>query len=274
MSWFYHALIASLLLRPRMRLILFHQLRINLHRAYISMPEHFPDRMYIRAVFQKVRGEGMAESVGSDILFNPRHFLIMLYDFPEALTGHMFAADVDEEGLLVWVQDHLRSYQRDIITEGFDGGRIHWDEAFRITVYTPYLARLQVNIRDLQIDQLRHADPRRVKKLQHCLSAVAIRVDAVWLGKEQLHFPVCQDRRQLLGCLLWSQPLRWVKRDELLYEEMRIETFNRGNGPGNGGHGFAGGAERRYVAAQLLCGRINDPVFVEIIYKLPYISHI
>ena len=65
------------------------------------MPEHFPDRMYIRAVFQKVRGEGMAESVGSDILFNPRHFLIMLYDFPETLTGHMFAADVDEEGLFV-----------------------------------------------------------------------------------------------------------------------------------------------------------------------------
>ena len=92
---------ASLLLRPRMRPILFHQLRINLHRAYISMPEHIPDRMYIRAVLQKVRGEGMTKSVGGDVLLDARHFLIMLYDFPEALTGHVLPADVDEEGLLV-----------------------------------------------------------------------------------------------------------------------------------------------------------------------------
>ena len=65
------------------------------------MPEHLLDRMYIRAVLQKVRGEGMTEGVGSDVLFNPRHLLIMLYDFPETLSGHMFAADVDEEGLFV-----------------------------------------------------------------------------------------------------------------------------------------------------------------------------
>ena len=34
MSWFYHTLAASC---PRMRPILFHQLRINLHRAYSSV---------------------------------------------------------------------------------------------------------------------------------------------------------------------------------------------------------------------------------------------
>ena len=158
-----HALTASLLLRPRMRPVLFHQLRINLHRAYIPMPEHLLDRMYIRAVLQKVRREGVPKGVGSDILFNPRHFLIMLYDFPKTLSGHMFATYVHEEGLLTWAQDHLWSYQSDIITEGFDRRRIHWDEPFRITVYTPYHARLQVNIRDLQIDELRHTYPCRVQ---------------------------------------------------------------------------------------------------------------
>ena len=96
-----HALAASLLLRPWMRPVLFHQLRINLHRAYIPMSQHIPDRMYIRAVLQKVRREGVPKGVGSDVLYNARHLLIMLYDFPEALTGHVLPADVDEEGLLV-----------------------------------------------------------------------------------------------------------------------------------------------------------------------------
>ena len=97
----FHALAASPLLCPGMRPVLFHQLRINLRRDYIPMSQHIPDRMYIRAVFQQVRGEGVPKGVGSDILFNPRHLLIMLYDLPETLSGHMFATDVDEEGLFV-----------------------------------------------------------------------------------------------------------------------------------------------------------------------------
>ena len=92
---------------PRMRLVvnvfdlLIHQLRINLHRAYILMPQHIPDCMYISAVFQQVRGEGMAESVWSDVLLDARFLLIELDYLPETLSGHMFAADVDEEGLFV-----------------------------------------------------------------------------------------------------------------------------------------------------------------------------
>ena len=51
-----HALAASLLLRPRMRLVVnvlqlpVYQLRIHMGRRYISMPEHLLDRMYIRAI--------------------------------------------------------------------------------------------------------------------------------------------------------------------------------------------------------------------------------
>ena len=93
------------------------------------MSQHIPDRMYIRAVFQQVRGEGMAESVGSDVLLDARFLLIELDYLPETLSGHMFATYVHEEGLLTWAQDHLWSYQSDIITEGFDGGRIHGDES-------------------------------------------------------------------------------------------------------------------------------------------------
>ena len=113
---FFHALIASLLLRPRMRLVVnvlqlpVYQLRINLHRAYIPMPEHFPDRTYIRAVFQQVRGEGMAKRMRSDILLDARHLLIVLDYLPETLSGHVLPADVDEEGLFTWAQDHLWSY--------------------------------------------------------------------------------------------------------------------------------------------------------------------
>ena len=101
MSWFLFILAASPLLCPGMRPVLFHQLRIHMGRRYILMPEHLLDRMYIRAVLQKVRREGVPKGVGSDILFNPRHFLIMLYDLPEPLSGHVLPADVYEEGLFV-----------------------------------------------------------------------------------------------------------------------------------------------------------------------------
>ena len=54
--------------RSRMRLVFPYQLRINLHGAYILMPQHLLDCVNIRAVFQQVRREGMAEGVGRDIL--------------------------------------------------------------------------------------------------------------------------------------------------------------------------------------------------------------
>ena len=101
MSWFLFILAASPLLCPGMRPVLFHQLRIHVHRAYIPMPQHLLDRMDIRAVFQQVRGEGMAESVWGDILLDARHLLIVLYDLPESLTGHVLATYVHEEGLFV-----------------------------------------------------------------------------------------------------------------------------------------------------------------------------
>ena len=74
------------------------------------MSQHIPDRMYIRAVLQKVRCEGVPKGVESYVLLDARQLLIMLDYLPETLTGHVFPADVDEEGLLTWAQDHLWSY--------------------------------------------------------------------------------------------------------------------------------------------------------------------
>ena len=65
------------------------------------MPQHLLDRMDICAVFQQVCCEGVTEGVGSNILFNPRFPLIMLYDLPESLSRHVFPTDIDKEGLLV-----------------------------------------------------------------------------------------------------------------------------------------------------------------------------
>ena len=78
-----------------------YQLRIHMGRRYISMPEHLLDRMYIRAVLQKVRREGVPKGVGSDILLDARHLLVVFDYLPETLSGHVLPADVDEEGLLV-----------------------------------------------------------------------------------------------------------------------------------------------------------------------------
>ena len=76
------------------------QLSVHVHRGYIPMAHQFLNRVDIRAVFQQVRSEGMPKSVRRNVLLNSRLFLIVLHDLPEALSGHVLSADVDEQRLL------------------------------------------------------------------------------------------------------------------------------------------------------------------------------
>ena len=66
--------------------LLLYKLRIDLGRRDIGMVEYLLYGVYIRPVFKQMRGEGMAQRVGSDILVDVRLLLIELDYLPEALT--------------------------------------------------------------------------------------------------------------------------------------------------------------------------------------------
>ena len=93
------------------------------------MAEHFLNGVDIRAVFQQMRREGMAQRVRCNRLFDAGLGLIVLDELPEALTRHPFPADVDEQRLFIRRCDHLRADEVDVLRERTDSRRIHGDHA-------------------------------------------------------------------------------------------------------------------------------------------------
>ena len=77
--------------------LLFDEVGVHLRGGYIGMTEHFLYRMDVRAVFEQVRGERVAQCVRRDVLLNARLLLVELDYLPEALTGHALTADIDKE---------------------------------------------------------------------------------------------------------------------------------------------------------------------------------
>ena len=82
-------------------ILLFQELGINLRGRDIGMAQHFLHILELRAVFQKVRSEGVAERVGRNVFLNIGLLRIGFDDFPEALPGKALAVHVGEERVLL-----------------------------------------------------------------------------------------------------------------------------------------------------------------------------
>ena len=82
------------------------------------MSQHLLDRPEVRAVFQQMRREGMAKSVGGDILVDMGLGLVGFDDLPEPLPGHPLSIHVDKKGLLIVTGD-LGSIGHQIVRERF-----------------------------------------------------------------------------------------------------------------------------------------------------------
>ena len=70
------------------------------------MTHQLLQRAEVGAVFQQMHREAVPQGVGRNVLLNARLFLVALENFPEALTAHPRAADVDEQRLLSGVVHH------------------------------------------------------------------------------------------------------------------------------------------------------------------------
>ena len=71
---------------------------IQLRGGDITMPHQFLERTQIGSVFQQVDCKAVPQRVGGDFFFNARLGLVEFQYFPESLTAHPGAADVDKEG--------------------------------------------------------------------------------------------------------------------------------------------------------------------------------
>lgn len=79
---------------------------IHLSRGNVAVTHQLLQGAEVCAVFQQMHREAVPQGVGRDVLLNARLFLVALEDFPEALTAHPRAADVDEQRLLSGVVHH------------------------------------------------------------------------------------------------------------------------------------------------------------------------
>lgn len=62
------------------------EVRIDLRRGDVRVTEHFLNGVDIRAVFQQMRRERMAQRMRRDRLFDAGLRLVVLDELPEALT--------------------------------------------------------------------------------------------------------------------------------------------------------------------------------------------
>ena len=77
--------------------LLFDKLGVDLRGGDVGVAEHFLNGAEVRAVFEQVRRERVAQGVRRNVLFDLRLGLIGLYDILEALAGHALAADIDKK---------------------------------------------------------------------------------------------------------------------------------------------------------------------------------
>ena len=162
------------------------------------MAQHFLYGVDIRTVFQQMGGKRVPERVRSDILFYVRFFLVILDELPEALTGHTLTIDVDKQGRLIGQSDHLGADKDHIVAESLDRLGIHGDQSLLIPGAAADYAGSQIDVRNIQVDQLRHPDTGGIQQLQHSFVPVAFCVDAFGLFQQQVHLLAGEDLRELM----------------------------------------------------------------------------
>ena len=135
----------------------------------------------------------------------------------------------------------------------------------------------QVDIRDVQRDQLAHADAGRIQQLEHCAVTVAFGVRTLRLREQELHFLAREDLRQLLLGLVRHELSGRIVLHIMIIEQETVEIFQRRDCPGNRGDRLAVAAHPIDVIAQLLFFRraeVGIRMGVQVFTQLPDIPQV
>ncbi len=217
--------------------LFFHHLGVDLGGGDIRVAQHFLDGAEVRAVFQKVGGERVAQGVGSDVLVNLGGLLVVLDHLPEALAGHTLTVDVDEQGLLRGGGDHLAPDQVDVVGHRANGGGVHGDVALLAVGGALDDAGGELHVVDVHADELADTDAGGVKELQHSPVPVALHVGTLGLVQEQLHLLTGEDLRELFHAAFDGDIVDRVclHRAMLLHKDVEALDGRKASGDRSGG---------------------------------------
>ena len=140
--------------------------RVQLRRRQVGVPEHLLDRAEVGAAFEEVRGEGVAQQVRVDALgLEPGHGGEPAQDEERPRARERAAPRVEEElGPVALVE--IRASVREVPAERVDGLASDRDDAFlRALAESPDEPVLEVDRGAVEPDRLAHAQARAVEEL-------------------------------------------------------------------------------------------------------------
>ena len=172
--------------------------------------------------------EGVAQRVGGNILFNVGFFLIILDDLPKALARHTLTVYIDKQGLFVGHGDHLRANHSDVFTERLYRLGIHGDKTLLIPAVASDNSRAEIDVRYIQVNQLRHPDSGCVQQFKHGSVPVPFGVDTLRLLQQKIYLFAGKDLRKFMLSFVGNQLGRWVFGNDLPEAEVGIKAFQGG----------------------------------------------
>ena len=123
-----------------------------------------------------------------DITINACRLCISLEDFPESLPAHGSAGTVGEQGFLILVLDEIIPSVLHIFCKCSLADVSDRDDPLLVRIMTDNIAKLQIQIRHLQMDQFADTHACRIEKFQHRTVAKSLRCIDIRLLQEAVHF--------------------------------------------------------------------------------------
>src|SRR3954468_1175092 len=200
------------------------ELRVELRRRHVRVPEHLLQRAEVAASRQQVGRERVVQRVRAHLARQPRGGRVALDDLVEALAREAVAAVVDEQPRLVVVADQLRAAAAEVGAERPRGGgadRHH--PLLGALAAGAQDARFEVEVADLEVDRLGGAQAAGVHDLQQRAVAERGRLGALRLG-EQLRDLVAREHLRELAALARRLELGGrVVLDQVLAPQVAVE---------------------------------------------------
>ena len=233
--------------------------------------------MQVRAVFEQMGRKAVAQRMRCDLLVDLRGLLIVLDDLPKALSGNAAAVQVDEQGLLVRLGDHIRPDIRHIGRQGTDGSRVDRDDAGLPVPDAADKAACQTDVRNVQGDHLADAHAGGIERLKHGLVAVALHIRTLRLFEQQLDLAAGQNLRKALFRLLLRDIMHRRLRDRAGGDAVAIEALERRHTPGDRCGRLADARQMAHIGTdRLLRARLQRRAvrLLQIGGELPHIAQI